>query len=151
MQSISSRSNKKIDMSRVSQYVADFSISSPTLAWFLGRKNQRNQLNNSPFCMEQCNPFQGTIRYLSFGCGGWWVLVVARWNVPEPSKILAPTPGLLPNHTLNLAKICWSDIKMRNGMRKGRPGPGCSKLSYDNTGFVWNLISDLKPLKENSA
>ena len=30
------------------------------------------------------------------------------------------------------------------------PGPGCSKLGYDNLGLVWNLILDLEALKENS-
>ena len=30
-------------------------------------------------------------------------------------------------------------------------GPGCSMLGWDNPGLVWNLISDLKALKENSV
>ena len=33
----------------------------------------------------------------------------------------------------------------------GTPWLGCSKLGWDNPGLVWNPISDLKALKENSV
>lgn len=58
-----------------------------------------------PFACSNVTPSKGqfVIYHLGVGVGGFWL-----WHdeMPEPSKILAPTPGLLPNHTLNLAKIC---------------------------------------------
>lgn len=42
----------------------------------------------------------------------------------------------------------WSWVYSQNTGRI--TGPSCSKLGEDNPGLVWNLISDLKPLKEYS-
>ena len=73
------------------------------------------------------------MQWLDGWCTGIWVY---RGLGPRPSCI-----NVLCSHAKQFTlSLCFL-----------HSGPVCSMLGKDNPGFVWNFISDLKALKENSV